>query len=64
MWMAEHGARHLIYLSRSGASNLEARGSITGLNHRGIQTEVVRGDVSAKKDVIALVEQASQIRPH
>lgn len=61
--MAERGAPHLVYLTRSGASSLEARDMIRDLNHRGVHTEVVRGDISIKEDVTALVDQASRARP-
>lgn len=59
VWMAERGAHHLTYLSRSGAGSEEARAMIEDLNKRGVQTDVIQGDVSIKKDVTALVAYAS-----
>lgn len=57
--MAERGVYHLTYLSRSGAGSEDARAMIEDLNNRGVQTDVIQGDVSIKEDVIALVTYAS-----
>ena len=59
-WMADRGARHLFFLSRSGASSEEALAVIHDLNKRGVETQVCRGDVSIQEDVQALVDKASR----
>lgn len=60
--MAERGVHHLTFLSRSGAGNQEARAIIEDLNNRGVETDIIQGDVSIKNDVIALVKHACHKR--
>jgi short-subunit dehydrogenase len=60
--MAERGARHLIFLSRSGMSNPEAQRTLEKLQSRGVSTQVITCDVTKKGEVTSAVEQASNGR--
>ena len=57
--MVDRGARHLFYLSRSGASSEEALAVISELSFRGVETHVYKGDVSILEDVQAFICEAS-----
>lgn len=57
-WMAEHGARHLVFLSRSGETHAETRDFLLELQSQGCQTQVFTGSVSRKVDVEAAVRGA------
>lgn len=52
------GARHLIYLSRTGAANDEARVFLDELKANGVDASVVKGDVTSFADVQAAVATA------
>lgn len=54
-WAIERGAKNLVFLSRSGAANPEAQGFLNTLHSRGVNAEVVKGDVSCLEDVNAAV---------
>lgn len=58
-WMVEHGARHLIFLARSGDSDPETRDFLVELQSLGCQTQVFAGSVGSKGDVAAAVRGAS-----
>ena len=58
-WMAEHGARHLVFLSRSGDSHQHARDFLAELQSLGCQTQVFTGSVGSKADVEVAVRGAS-----
>ncbi|KAF1850336.1 uncharacterized protein K460DRAFT_400404 [Cucurbitaria berberidis CBS 394.84] len=45
-WLTTHGARNLIFVSRSGASSSEASSFIADLEGRGIRTAVLQCDIS------------------
>ena len=45
-WLTTHGARNLIFVSRSGASSIEASSFVTGLQASGIRTAVLQCDIS------------------
>ncbi|KAI1858549.1 uncharacterized protein JN550_012596 [Neoarthrinium moseri] len=57
-WAVSRGARNLIYLSRSGASNEEARAFLETLRQQGVDAYVVKGDVTSMADVRAAVDSA------
>lgn len=57
-WAVSRGARHLIYLSRSGAANDEAKSFLAKLEESGVDAAVVKGDVSSLADVQAAVDSA------
>ena len=56
--MFSRGARHFVFLSRSGKDNLEAAEVISELNELGGKPIVVRGDVSIRSDVDQAIKQA------
>lgn len=58
-WMAENGARHLIFLSRSGDAHEETRDFLDELRSQGCQPQVFAGSVVNKVDVEAAVREAS-----
>ncbi|QSZ32263.1 hypothetical protein DSL72_001837 [Monilinia vaccinii-corymbosi] len=49
--MVEHGARHLIFLGRSGEDRPEAGSMIKEFRNNGIRVDVVKGDVTSISDV-------------
>lgn len=50
-WMVEHGARHLVYLSRSAGQSSEDRAFFEELKSQGCHPRVVRGSVLQQADV-------------
>lgn len=54
------GARHLIFLSRTGASNEEASQFLESLRENGVHASVVKGDVTSLADVQAAVDTAER----
>lgn len=57
-WAVARGARHLIYLSRSGAATAEAQTFLDELTSSGVDATVVKGDVTSLADVQAAVSAA------
>ncbi|KAI1302455.1 hypothetical protein F5Y03DRAFT_407817 [Xylaria venustula] len=57
-WAVSRGARQLIYLSRSGAANDEAKAFLDKLEESGVDASVVKGDVASLADVQAAVDSA------
>lgn len=55
-WMVRRGARHFVFLGRSGADQPSARQLLASLEQYGARADVVRGDVSKAVDVTAAVE--------
>ncbi|PWY70902.1 putative polyketide synthase [Aspergillus heteromorphus CBS 117.55] len=53
-WMVEHGARSLIFLSRSAGQGPDTRGFLDELHAQGCQAQLVPGDVGS----MAAVEEA------
>ena len=58
--MVDRGARHLFFLSRSGASSEEALAVIRDFSLRGVETHVCKGDASILEDVQAFIREASR----
>ena len=56
-WMLRRGARHLAFLSRSGADKRDAEVTLTWLKAKGIGVSVFRGDVADKDTVVRAVQQ-------
>ncbi|EUC39811.1 hypothetical protein COCMIDRAFT_41753 [Bipolaris oryzae ATCC 44560] len=56
--MVQKGARHLIFLGRSGSEKPEAASMVNRLRREGVDVEVIKGDVSIKEDVIRAVRAA------
>ncbi|KAH8165552.1 hypothetical protein CIB48_g2685 [Xylaria polymorpha] len=59
-WAVSRGARHLIYLSRTGAAKDEAKIFLAGLRDKGVDVSVVKGDVTSLADVQAAVNSSKQ----
>lgn len=57
-WMVEHGARHLIYLSRSAGSSPDDAQLIKELNSMGCSAQVFRGTVISLEDVTRALREA------
>ena len=50
-WMAEHGARHLVLIGRSGAATADARQAVSGLESCGVKVWVAKADVTSLEDM-------------
>jgi hypothetical protein len=59
VWMVDHGARHLIFLSRSGAKNVDPA-FFEELGDLGCTTQVFTGDLAKLEDVERAVKQAEK----
>jgi acyl transferase domain-containing protein/NADPH:quinone reductase-like Zn-dependent oxidoreductase/acyl carrier protein/SAM-dependent methyltransferase len=62
-WLVECGARHLVLSSRSGASTPEAVAFLEKMQSRGIDTKVIKADVSSPKDVKRLIAETNSAIP-
>ena len=60
--MAERGARHPTFISRSGASSAEVASIIRELKDMGVQTKTFQISVTEKSDLLAAVRQISNAR--
>lgn len=58
-WMVEHGARHLIYLSRNAGSGLDDEQFVYELDSMGCQVQLVQGSVTNPEDVTRALEKAT-----
>ncbi|KAI9820043.1 MAG: Type I Iterative PKS [Pycnora praestabilis] len=59
-WMAENGARHLIYLSRSAGKSKADESLFHELNAQGCSAQVFAGSVSVMEDVQNVVKNAAK----
>ncbi len=62
-WLAARGAGRVLLMSRSGAATPEARQGVAALGRRGVDVQVVRGDVAERADVdraVAAAERAGK----
>ena len=55
IWLAEHGAGHLILCSRTGVPNEEAKAAISEMKRHGVRVTTVPADVSDQNAVKQLV---------
>jgi len=55
IWMAERGAKHLVYFSRSGSTNAEASELLYDLSAMGVATSVIKCDITSKSAVFSAV---------
>lgn len=62
-WLIEHGARNLVFLSRSGEEKQENASFISRAKARGVNVVSVRGDISRMVDVEEAVSQAISMGP-
>ena len=53
--MTERGARHFVYLSRSGAADPEVIKFLDDLHALGVSTQVFKCDIVSKSDVTAAI---------
>ena len=59
-WMVEHGARHLIYLSRNAGSGLEDELFVHELNSMGCEVQLIQGSVTTSEDVTRALKGATR----
>lgn len=50
-WMVERGAKHLAFFSRSRCFNVETQNFLTDLRARGVEVDMLHGDVASLSDV-------------
>ena len=62
-WLAEKGARHLILISRSGATSEEAKAALADFKAQGIKVKAVACDVTDKTALAALLKQCDAAMP-
>lgn len=62
-WLIEHGARSLIFLSRSGAHNPDAASFVTDLRAQGVQAGVYQCDVSNLRQLEETIATCSSTFP-
>ncbi|RAK81976.1 polyketide synthase [Aspergillus fijiensis CBS 313.89] len=58
--LADCGARHIVFVSRSGAVQPTQTAALEGLQAQGVRTEVVRCDAARREDVQGLLAQAKE----
>ncbi|KAE8386092.1 hypothetical protein BDV23DRAFT_187650 [Aspergillus alliaceus] len=63
VWMAEHGAKNLIFVSRSGTAKPEAAALVERLQKAGVEVAVLQCDVSDYDKLSAAVQQAETAMP-
>lgn len=61
-WMVDHGARHLVLMSR-GKANDSAAALVKNLEGKGAQVVLARGDVSKPEDVSRVLAQICESMP-
>ncbi|KAJ4207018.1 hypothetical protein NW759_014016 [Fusarium solani] len=61
-WMVEHGARHLVYLSRSAGSRPGEQAIVHELESMGCQVQLIQGSVSVLEDVNRAIEAAPKLK--
>lgn len=59
-WMLRRGARHFVFIGRSGTDKAPARNLVNDLQAAGASVTVIRGDVAAYKDVEKAVAAATR----
>lgn len=62
-WMVEHGARHLVFLSRSAGQRSEDQAFLNEITTMGCDVQLVQGDVSEPEVVSRAVQAASATAP-
>ena len=60
IWMVEHGARHLTYLSRNAGVSPEDGLFVNELNSMGCHVQLVQGSVTKPEDVIKVIGGVSR----
>jgi hypothetical protein len=59
-WMAERGARHLVFVSRTGGTKPEAMDAIQELHMKGVKTDKVLCSVSDKEALVTAIEEITK----
>ncbi len=62
-WLAAHGARHLVLMSRTGAPSPEVEPELARLRDSGVRILVAKGDVSRGEDVERVLGEARRSMP-
>jgi acyl transferase domain-containing protein/acyl carrier protein len=62
-WLADHGARHLVLIGRSGLSSPAAEAAVTALRESGVEVVVAAADVTAESQVAALLAEIRRSMP-
>lgn len=59
VYMARHGAKHIVVMSRSGYEDEISKRVLNDLSNEGCQVDLAKGDVSELEDVRRAFQQAS-----
>lgn len=59
-WMAERGARHLVFVSRTNGTGPDALNTIQELHTKGIKTDIVLCNGKDKEAVVAAIKEISR----
>lgn len=62
-WIASHGGRHIVVMSRSGPRQDEATATIERLRSEGLMISDLRGDVSSPADVARVLDTIARELP-
>ncbi|MEW5983053.1 MAG: type I polyketide synthase [Acidobacteriota bacterium] len=62
-WMVGQGARHLVLVSRSGASTAEARDAVARMTQAGAEVAVFAADVGQAEDVHRMIGRIAETMP-
>ena len=63
LWMVDHGAKNLIFASRSGLAKEEARVLVGILRERGASVAVYNCDISNAAQLASLLDATSKMPP-
>lgn len=63
-WMAERGAKHLTFISRTGDDSPSAAAAIRRMDDLGVKTLVLRADVTDKQQLQRAIGEARAARPN
>ena len=61
--LTERGAKHLVFLSRSGSSHPEARSLLEEFQHQGVLATAISVDVAQKSQLEAVINKIKQHFP-
>jgi NAD(P)-dependent dehydrogenase (short-subunit alcohol dehydrogenase family) len=59
IYLAKHGAKHLVVISRSGHADEKSQGVLKNINALGCQVDLAKGDVSVLEDVQRAFKQST-----
>lgn len=62
-WLPQKGARHVILVSRSGASNSNTLEAIEDLQHQGVTVTVCQCDIGVERDVVRVLTPVLRSTP-